>query len=206
MIELWLSLEPVTRAGCLLALTVAAVLVVFAGEASAGRVGGSILSLLVGGMLIYAARANFKSQRARQLAREQRRALEARQIETYLAMSSREFEHALAYLCVRDGCTDVEVVGRAGDLGADVTARTPVGQKLVIQAKRYAATNTVGSPDLQRFGGTCFTMHGAGVAAVVTTSSFTAPARSYATRMGIRLFDQAALAAWAAGTGPSPWS
>jgi restriction system protein len=121
-------------------------------------------------------------------------------------MDPREFEHALAYLCERDGCTDVEVVGRAGDLGADVIARTPLGHRLVIQAKRYVATNTVGSPDLQRFGGTCFTMHGAGVAAVVTTSSFTAPARSYAAKMGIRLFDKTALAAWAAGTGPNPWT
>ena len=204
-IELWLSLEPVTRAGCLVVLAVAAAVVAFAGEAAAGRVGGAALTLLIGGMLIYAAVANLGRQRARRLALQERWALEARQIESYLAMGPREFEKALAYLCERDGCTNVEVVGGAGDLGADVIAWTPVGQRLVIQAKRYGATNTVGSPDLQRFGGTCFTMHAAGVAAVVTTSYFTAPARSYAARMGIRLVDKAALAAWAAGTGPSPW-
>lgn len=78
-------------------------------------------------------------------------------------------------------------------------------ESLVIQCKRYGPTTKVGSPDLQRFGGTCFSVHGAEVAAVVTTSVFTRPAINYGTQQGIRLFDRTALAAWATRTGPAPW-
>ncbi|MEV5148528.1 restriction endonuclease [Streptomyces sp. NPDC052727] len=115
------------------------------------------------------------------------------------------FEEAIAGLCARDGCHEVEVVGGAGDLGADVTALTPDGRRVVIQCKQYGAANKVGSQDLQRFGGTCFTIHEADVAAVVTTSDFTAPALEYARQCGIVCVDGRALDAWCHGTGPSPW-
>ncbi|MET8561169.1 restriction endonuclease [Streptomyces flaveolus] len=115
------------------------------------------------------------------------------------------FEEAIAGLCARDGCQEVEVVGGAGDLGADVTAVTPDGRRVVIQCKQYGAANKVGSQDLQRFGGTCFTIHEADVAAVVTTSDFTAPALEYARQCGIVCVDGRALDAWCHGTGPSPW-
>ncbi|MEW2516303.1 restriction endonuclease [Streptomyces sp. NPDC046870] len=115
------------------------------------------------------------------------------------------FEEAIADLCTRDGCREVEVVGGAGDLGADVTALTPDGRRVVIQCKQYGPANKVGSQDLQRFGGTCFTIHEADVAAVVTTSDFTAPALEYARQCGIVCVDGSALDAWCQGTGPSPW-
>jgi restriction system protein len=99
----------------------------------------------------------------------------------------------------------VEVVGGACDLGADVIAVTPDGRRVVIQCKRYGDGNKVGSQDLQRFGGTCFTVHEADVAALVTTSDFTAPALEYAQQCGIVCVDGAALEAWRDGTGPSPW-
>ncbi|HWE91000.1 MAG TPA: restriction endonuclease [Pseudonocardiaceae bacterium] len=120
-------------------------------------------------------------------------------------MAPKEFEHALAFLCVRDGCTGVQVVGGAGDLGADVIAFAPDGRKIVLQAKRYGSASKVGGPALQRFGGTCFNVHQAHIAAVVTTSVFTKQAWQYAAHMGIRLFDQHGLAAWATRTGPAPW-
>ncbi|MDT9698707.1 restriction endonuclease [Streptomyces sp. P17] len=101
--------------------------------------------------------------------------------------------------------TNARVVGGAGDLGADVVATAPDGRRIVIQCKRYGPITKVGSPDLQRFGGTCFSVHGAQVAAVVTTSVFTRPAAEYASRHGIRLFAEAALAASATRTGPAPW-
>ncbi|GAA2450935.1 restriction endonuclease [Streptomyces macrosporus] len=122
------------------------------------------------------------------------------------AMAPEEFERAIAALCERDGCRDVEVVGGAGDLGADVLATAPDGRRVVVQCKRYGETNKVGSQDVQRFGGTCWTVHGAQVAAVVTTSGFTAPAVEYAERCGIVCVDRAALAAWSDGTGPPPWA
>ncbi|MZE79079.1 restriction endonuclease [Streptomyces sp. SID5475] len=121
------------------------------------------------------------------------------------AMDADAFEQAVAALCERDGCRDVGVVGGANDLGADVVATAPDGRRIVIQCKRYCAGNKVGSQELQRFGGTCFTVHGADVAALVTTSSFTGPAVDYAAHTGIRWIDGAALAAWADRSGPAPW-
>ncbi|MFF3504737.1 restriction endonuclease [Streptomyces sp. NPDC003247] len=116
-----------------------------------------------------------------------------------------EFEQAIAGLCARDGCTDVEVVGGAGDLGADVLAVAPDGRTVVIQCKRYADGHKVGSQDLQRFGGTCFTVHAADVAVVVTTSDFTAPAAEYAEQCGIVCVAAEDLEGWRSGTGPRPW-
>ncbi|WP_328540505.1 restriction endonuclease [Streptomyces sp. NBC_00344] len=123
----------------------------------------------------------------------------------YAAMDPDTFEQAIAALCERDGCRDVQVVGGAGDLGADVVAIAPDGRRIVIQCKRYGPLNKVGSQDLQRFGGTCFAVHEAHVAAVITTGEFTEPAAEYGEQCGIHCVDQAALVAWTDGAGPAPW-
>ncbi|UAK30900.1 restriction endonuclease [Nocardia asteroides] len=123
------------------------------------------------------------------------------------SLSPSEFEEALAALCRRDGCTDVRVVGGSGDLGADVIARAPDGRRIVLQAKRYHNGRSVGSQDVQRFGGTAHTIHGADVAAVVTTAhAFTPQARAYAAKARILLMSAKELAAWESQTGPSPWN
>ncbi|MEU9351314.1 restriction endonuclease [Streptomyces griseoloalbus] len=124
----------------------------------------------------------------------------------YDVLSPEEFEEAIAALCARDGCAQVRVVGGAGDLGADVVALSPEGRRLVIQCKRYGDDNKVGSQDLQRFGGTCFAVHEADVALVVTTSDFTAPAEEYAERCGIVCVARDALLAWSDGRAPAPWA
>ncbi|MEV3988771.1 restriction endonuclease [Streptomyces sp. NPDC049837] len=123
----------------------------------------------------------------------------------YAAMDADAFEQAVADLCVRDGCLDVEVVGGAGDLGADVVATAPDGRRVVIQCKAYGPDHKVGSQDVQRFGGTCFAVHDAHIAAVVATSEFTEPAAQYAAQCGILCVDRQALTAWTEGTGPAPW-
>ncbi|MFD3326908.1 restriction endonuclease [Streptomyces sp. NPDC058701] len=123
----------------------------------------------------------------------------------HAAVDADGFEHTIAALCARDGCTPVEVVGGAGDLGADVIATTPDGLRIVVQCKHYTDTNRVGSQDLQRFGGTCFAVHEADVAIVVTTSSYTAPALEYAEGCGIICVDGEALAAWTDLASPPPW-
>ncbi|GHI83211.1 restriction endonuclease [Streptomyces xanthophaeus] len=115
------------------------------------------------------------------------------------------FEHTVAALCARDGCPQVEVVGGAGDLGADVIATTAEGLRVVIQCKHYGEGNRVGSQDLQRFGGTCFAVHEADVAVVVTTSAFTAPAAEYAATCGIVCVDGDGLGAWTDSRTPPPW-
>ncbi|MGW7255082.1 restriction endonuclease [Streptomyces sp. NPDC054834] len=124
----------------------------------------------------------------------------------YDALDADDFEQAIAVLCERDGCSQVEVVGGAGDLGADVLAVTPDGRRVVIQCKRYGDTHRVGSEELQRFGGTCFTVHEADIAIVVTTSDFTAPAAEYAGLCGIVCVDGQSLRAWHDATGPRPWA
>nr|WP_223179507.1 restriction endonuclease [Streptomyces griseicoloratus] len=117
-----------------------------------------------------------------------------------------EFEQAIAALCVRHGCSQVRVVGGAGDLGADVVALTADGRRLVVQCKRYGDEHKVGSQELQRFGGTCFTVHEADVAVVVTTSDFTEPALEYAEQCGIVCVDGSALRAWSDGLAAEPWA
>ncbi|MFF6783366.1 restriction endonuclease [Streptomyces sp. NPDC012510] len=126
-------------------------------------------------------------------------------IVSYDALTPEAFEEAIADLCERGGCSAVEVVGGAGDLGADVVAVAPDGRRVVIQCKRYGESHRVGSQDLQRFGGTCFTVHEADVAVLVTTSDFTAPAVQYAQQCGIVCVDGEALRAWTDGTGTPPW-
>ncbi|MDN0196488.1 restriction endonuclease [Streptomyces sp. S.PNR 29] len=123
----------------------------------------------------------------------------------YDALDPEEFEAAIAALCERDGCSGVDVVGGAGDLGADVVAVTPDGRRVVIQCKHYGDTHRVGSQELQRFGGTCFTVHEADVAVLVTTSDFTTPAAEYAEQCGIVCVDRQSLLAWTDGTGTRPW-
>ncbi|MFG2888505.1 restriction endonuclease [Streptomyces sp. NPDC048248] len=127
------------------------------------------------------------------------------EIDDYASMDADQFEDAVARLCERAGCEDVSVVGGANDLGADILATAPDGRVLVIQCKRYTDSNKVGSEEVQRFGGTCFAVHQAEVAVVVTTSAFTEPAAEYADRCGILCFDNDDLTAWAAGVGPAPW-
>ncbi|MFG2595229.1 restriction endonuclease [Streptomyces sp. NPDC048462] len=121
------------------------------------------------------------------------------------ALDADGFEDAIAALCERDGCVDVQVVGGAGDLGADVLATAPDGRRLVVQCKYYGPDNKVGSQDLQRFGGTCYAVHEAEIAVCVTTSAYTTPALEYAEQCAIVCVDGEALAAWNDGTAPPPW-
>jgi restriction system protein len=125
-------------------------------------------------------------------------------LNAYLAADPDQFEQQTAALCKRDGCTRIRVVGGAGDLAADVLATTPGGKKILIQCKRYATHNKVGSDHVQRVNGTYRDIHGCDLAAIVTTSSYTADAISLARRVGMRLYDARDLERWARG-GQPPW-
>jgi restriction system protein len=162
--------------------------------------GALLLFTAVAATVLAVADRRRKAQERRRLAD-----LRSREIGRYHVMNPKEFEHALAFLCTRDGCTSVTVVGGAGDLAADVLATAPDGRRILIQAKRYQRGNNVGSPDVQKVGGTYQVVHRAQLAAVVTTAGYTAQARAYAATAGIRLFDEHALAGWASRTGPAPW-
>ncbi|MGF1425375.1 restriction endonuclease [Kitasatospora sp. LaBMicrA B282] len=113
-------------------------------------------------------------------------------------MGDGAFEEAIAELLRRDGHHAVERSGGAG-VGADVSAETELGSRIVVQCKRYHRTRSVGSPDVQRFAGTCFAVHRADLALLVTTSTFTKAAVTFADRVGIVLVDGAGLALWQMG-------
>jgi restriction system protein len=110
-------------------------------------------------------------------------------------LDPRQVEELVGRLLEDDGCTDVQVCGGAGDLGADVTGRLPDGRRVVVQVKDYQ--QPIGSPALQTFNGTCWAEHGADVAVFVTTASrFTPAALAFAERHGIVCVDHDGLASW----------
>lgn len=133
---------------------------------------------------------------ARQVERERRQAELERSISSADGLTGPEFEQWFIRLLARTGFSRIEHHGGAGDLGADVIATSPLGQRVVFQCKRYR--RNVPSPDVQRFAGTCHTIHRADIAAIVTTAGFSQPARQLARRLGIVLIPRDDLAAWAA--------
>nr|BFD96364.1 hypothetical protein KitaXyl93_77240 [Kitasatospora sp. Xyl93] len=148
------------------------------------------------GKALHEQTARLVQQRTRDDEEARRRAIQGG---IFDRMDSRTFEEAIADLLRRDGHNQVDVSGRAGDLGADVTAVTELGSKIVVQCKRYGRTRPVGSPDVQRFAGTCFAVHRADLALLATTSSFTDAAASLANRLGIVLLNGDQVRQWQAG-------
>nr|WP_063792518.1 restriction endonuclease [Streptomyces atriruber] len=116
------------------------------------------------------------------------------------ALSWQDFERYVADLCRRDGCTQVVVSGKSGDLGADVIGYLADGRKLVIQCKKYAPERSVSSQDMQKFLGTVRDEHGADVALFVTTGRrFTSAALGLAVRHDIIALHRDLLGAWVKG-------
>lgn len=147
--------------------------------------------------LVKGVREGFGSRR-RDSAAARRRI--ARSLAAVDAMDGTAFEHHVAALCMRDGCTNIQVNGGAGDLGADVTGRLPNGRYMVIQCKRYAPDRSVGSPDMQRFVGTARPVHNAEVAVLVASCRFTGPAKDLAHSQRIVAVDRDLLGLWMNGT------
>lgn len=115
--------------------------------------------------------------------------IHAESLRDLLSLTPASFEHAVAQLLRDQGYRSVRATGKAGDHQADVTAVSPDGEAVVVQCKRYAPDNPVGSPAVQSFIGMAHVHHRAPVGMVVTTSRFTGPARELAGQHGIRLID-----------------
>ncbi|WP_328425887.1 restriction endonuclease [Streptomyces sp. NBC_00443] len=115
------------------------------------------------------------------------------------AMHGRTFEHHIAKLLRRDGCTNVVVQGGHGDRGVDIIALTADGRRLVAQCKRFAPYLNITSPDVQRFVGSAKVLHSAEVALFVATCPFTPEALSIATEAGITAVHRGGLEEWSAG-------
>lgn len=106
-----------------------------------------------------------------------------------LALTPKQFEHAVAHLLHDLGYRHVRHVGKSRDLGADLTAITPDGQRAVIQCKRLAPGSKIGSPDIQTFIGMALVHHRAERGIFVTTAEFTGPAIELAGQHRIDLWD-----------------
>ena len=107
--------------------------------------------------------------------------------------------------CARGGCTLAQAFGGAADLGADAVATNADGFHVVIPGKRCADGDGGGLPGLRRFGGTCFAVHEADEAVVVTTRSAAAPAEEYTAACGMVCVDGDAPAALTGLAAPPPW-
>ncbi|HET8658944.1 MAG TPA: restriction endonuclease [Micromonosporaceae bacterium] len=127
-----------------------------------------------------------------------------RLIEVTDAMSGPEFEQWFARLLAHSGFTGVTVRGGPADRGADVTATAPDGRSVVVQCKRHAVGNRVGSAAIQRFAGTCRAVHGGDICMIVTNGFFTTgDGLRLAHELGIVLVDRRLLEVWA-HTGAPP--
>ncbi|WP_436762832.1 restriction endonuclease [Streptosporangium sp. V21-05] len=112
-------------------------------------------------------------------------------------MTGDRFEALVEALLRREGFRGVRRIGGSGDGGVDVVATAPGGDDFVIQCKRWGST--VGSPQIRDLLGALHAYPGhRGV--LVTSATFTAPAREYAAGTGLTLIDRAMLAAWFTGS------
>ena len=115
------------------------------------------------------------------------------------AMNGRTFEHHIAKLLRRDGCTNVVVQGGRGDRGVDIIGLTAAGRRLVVQCKRFAPYLNITSPEVQKFVGAAKVLHNADVALYMATCPFTPEALSIAAETGITVVHRGLLEQWSAG-------
>lgn len=128
-------------------------------------------------------------------------------LDQFLACDPTEFEHAVAGLARREpDVASASVHGGADDRGLDVLVQLRTGRRVLVQCKRYAPSNRVGSEHVQIVNGTYRDVHRCDEAVIVTTSSYTASATALARQLArpVRLVDGNGLVAWSAG-GPAPW-
>ncbi len=171
-------------------------LAIFLLVGSVGRLASEqalVAALLLGGGLGLTIWIWRRRQRARQIeAKIRLRRLQ--RLGELLTMSPAEFEGAVAELFRALGYRDVKHIGGSGDLGVDLTAIAPNGQRVIVQCKRYSPGNKVGSPAVQNLMGAVVN-HGAACGFFVTTSEFTGPAKQLAqtSRVPISLIDASRL-------------
>ena len=101
-----------------------------------------------------------------------------------------EFEDFVADMWEKEGW-DTSVSKGSNDMGVDVVAQKSgtIGQKAVIQAKRYSDGNKVGRPKIQQYHSLKQQDTEADAAVVVTTSDFTDQARLWAHDHNVKLVD-----------------
>lgn len=110
------------------------------------------------------------------------------------ALSPAQFEEFVAFLFQQQGFA-ARVVGHTGDEGIDIELQSRHGQgpvRCVVQCKRYRGS--VGQPIVREFYGSFANQAAEGY--LVTTGTFTQPARDWAATRPLRLIDGAELLRW----------
>lgn len=108
-------------------------------------------------------------------------------------LSSQEFERQVARLLEAEGYRDVRVQGGSNDRGVDIVCLDTEGRLVAVQCKRFAPTATVSALVVQHLVGMAVKSK-AHRAMLVTTGSFTGPARTQAEDYDIELINGARLA------------
>jgi restriction system protein len=117
-----------------------------------------------------------------------------RSVDDIYALSPAQFEEFTAFLFQQRGF-DVSVVGHSGDEGIDIELHphhTPQGTRMVAQCKRYRGS--VGQPIVREFYGSFANQATEGY--LVTTGTFTQPAREWAASRPLHLIDGTELLRW----------
>jgi restriction system protein len=115
------------------------------------------------------------------------------------AMSARDFERHVAWLCRRDGCAQVTVTGGQGD-GADILGYTSDGRRLVVQCKARTPNSSITSGDVQSFIGMAKVDYKADVALLVATAPFSRDALLVSAQHEVTAVHRGLLEAWSNGT------
>lgn len=113
-------------------------------------------------------------------------------IESYLDdLSPDEFEELISEIWENLGYS-TEVTPKSNDKGIDVKAKRehPIPEKVLIQAKAYAERNTVGSRDVRNYATLYRQDEDADQVVIVTTSSFTNPAKELADDLDVHTVDR----------------
>ncbi|GAA3470058.1 restriction endonuclease [Nonomuraea roseola] len=185
-------------------------LVLWGGGAVAAVVGARALFGFVGehwplfaaaGLVAAVAAVAFPLIRARRVAQRQRQwfadHLELARVDE---LSGSDFETLTAELLRRDGFRHVRELGRAGDMGVDVTAVGPDGRRFAFQCKRYAGT--VGSPEVRNFLGALAHTFAGHTGVLVTSGRLTRHAMAEASAAKLILVERDRLAGWLRGDVP----
>jgi len=106
-----------------------------------------------------------------------------------LAMTPNQFEELTGKALEAMGYQEMKVSGGAGDLAADLHGKDPQGRSVIVQCKRYAPGNRVGSPAVQQFIGMKAIHHKADRGIYVTTADYSQQAIDLANQHDIVLID-----------------
>jgi restriction system protein len=105
------------------------------------------------------------------------------------SLSPRQFERFVAEIWEKHQGWNTEVSKEGADGGIDILGESPDGiKKTAVQCKKYRNKN-VSSSDVREYASISQRDEDIDGVTIITTSSFTQPARDEASKLGVRLFN-----------------